>query len=95
MAQNALGVRLPKLSNSRKSRSSEESAKLSLGRHASGGTLGRWSRLHLQSLAPSLFSRRGNVWQAAGREISCFIFITTWLKHVVPTYSGLKVRTCG
>jgi hypothetical protein len=44
---------------------------------ASGGTLSRWSRLHLQSLAPTLVSRRVDVRQAAGRKNNSGIFITT------------------
>jgi hypothetical protein len=32
------------------------------------GTLSRWSRLHLQSLAPTPVSRRVDVRQAAGRD---------------------------
>jgi hypothetical protein len=35
---------------------------------ASEGTLSRWSRLHLQSLAPTPVSRRIDVTQAAGRK---------------------------
>jgi hypothetical protein len=37
----------------------------------------RWSRLHLQSLAPTPVSRRVDVRQAAGRKNNCRIFITT------------------
>jgi hypothetical protein len=44
---------------------------------ASEGTLSRWSRLHLQSLAPTPVSRRVDVRQAAGRKNKCRIFITT------------------
>jgi hypothetical protein len=44
---------------------------------ASEGTLSRWSRLHLQSLAPTPVSRRVDVRQAAGRKNNCRIFITT------------------
>jgi hypothetical protein len=44
---------------------------------ASEGTLSRWSRLHLQSLAPTPVSRRVDVRQAAGRKNKCLIFITT------------------
>jgi hypothetical protein len=36
---------------------------------ASKDTLSRWSRLHLQSLAPTPVSRRVDVRQAAGRKI--------------------------
>jgi hypothetical protein len=62
---------------------------------ASEGTLSRWSRLHLQSLAPTPVSRRVDVRQAAGRKN---IFINTESlsqhdeKHVVPTpLSGIRV----
>jgi hypothetical protein len=44
---------------------------------ASEGTLSRWSRLHLQSLAPTPVSRKVDVRQAAGRKNNCRIFITT------------------
>jgi hypothetical protein len=44
---------------------------------ASEGTLSRWSRLHLQSLAPTPISRRIDVRQAAGRKNKYQIFITT------------------
>jgi hypothetical protein len=44
---------------------------------ATEGTLSRWSRLHLQSLAPTPVSRRVHVRQAAGRENNCRIFIRT------------------
>jgi hypothetical protein len=37
----------------------------------------RKSRLHLQSLAPALVSRRVDVRQAACRKSNCRIFITT------------------
>jgi hypothetical protein len=47
---------------------------------ASEGTLSRWSRLHLQSLAPTQVSRRVDVRQAAGRKNNGRIFITTWWK---------------
>jgi hypothetical protein len=43
----------------------------------SEGTLSRWSRLQLQSLAPTPVSRSVDVRQAAGRKINCRIFITT------------------
>jgi uncharacterized membrane protein len=43
----------------------------------SGGTLSRWSRLHLQSLAPTLVSSRVDVRQAAVRKNNCLIFIIT------------------
>jgi hypothetical protein len=35
---------------------------------ASDGTLSRWSRLHMQSLAPTPLSRRVDVRQAAGHK---------------------------
>jgi hypothetical protein len=44
---------------------------------ASEGMLRRWSRLHLQSLAPSPASRRVDVSRSAGRKYNCRIFITT------------------
>jgi hypothetical protein len=44
---------------------------------ASEGTISRWSRLHLQSLAPTPVSRRVDVRQADGRKNNCRIFITT------------------
>jgi hypothetical protein len=46
---------------------------------ASEGTLSRWSRMHLQSLAgvATPVSRRVDVRQAAGRKYNCRIFITT------------------
>jgi hypothetical protein len=44
---------------------------------ASEGTLSRWSRLHLQSLAPISVSRRVDGRQAASRKNNCRIFITT------------------
>jgi hypothetical protein len=44
---------------------------------ASEGTLSRWSRLHLQSLAPTPVSKRVDVRQAAGRKNNCRIRITT------------------
>jgi hypothetical protein len=44
---------------------------------ASEGTLSRWYRLHLQSLAPTPVSRRVDVRQAAGYKNDCRIFITT------------------
>jgi hypothetical protein len=53
----------------------------------SEGTLSRWSRLHLQSLAPTPVSRRVDVRQAAGSKNNCRIFILSQHdeKHVVPT----------
>jgi hypothetical protein len=44
---------------------------------ASEGTLSRWSRLPLQSLAPTPVTRRVDVRQEAGRKNNCRIFITT------------------
>jgi ribonuclease HI len=44
---------------------------------ASEGMLTRWSRLHLQSFAPTPVLRRVDVRQAAGRKNNCRIFITT------------------
>jgi hypothetical protein len=43
----------------------------------SEGTLNCCSWMHLQSVAPTLVSRRGEVRQAAGRKNNCRIFITT------------------
>jgi hypothetical protein len=64
---------------------------------SSESTLICWSRLHLQSLAPTLVSRMIDVRQAAGLKNNCrikirLIKITTWWKHVVPTpLSGIRV----
>jgi hypothetical protein len=63
---------------------------------ASEGTLSRWSRLHLQSLAPTPVSRRVDVRQAAGRKNNCRIFLRPATqhdeKHIVPTpLSGIRV----
>jgi hypothetical protein len=44
---------------------------------ASESTLSRWSRLHLQSLAPTPILSRVDVRQAARRKNNCRIFITT------------------
>jgi hypothetical protein len=44
---------------------------------ASEGTLSRWTRLHLQSLAPIPVSRRVDVREAAGRKNNSRILITT------------------
>jgi hypothetical protein len=52
---------------------------------ASEGTLSRWSRLRLPSLASTPISRRVDVRQAAGRNNKCRIFITHDEKHHVPT----------
>jgi hypothetical protein len=62
--------------------------------HASEGTLSRWSRLHLQSLAPTPVSRRVDVRQAAGRKkkINAESLSQHDEKHVVPTpVSGIWV----
>jgi hypothetical protein len=59
---------------------------------ASEGTLSRWSRLHLQSLAPTPVSRRVDVRQAAGRKIIAESLSQHDEKHVVPTpLSGIRV----
>jgi hypothetical protein len=47
---------------------------------ASEGTLSRWSRLHLLSLAPTLVSRRVDVRQAADCKNDWRIFITKMMK---------------
>jgi hypothetical protein len=44
---------------------------------ASEGTLSRWSRLYLHSLALTPVSRRVDIRQAAGRKNNCRIFIIT------------------
>jgi hypothetical protein len=44
---------------------------------ASEGTLSRWSRLHLQSLAPTPLARRVDVRQVAGRKNNYRMFTTT------------------
>jgi hypothetical protein len=60
---------------------------------SSEGTLSRWSRLHLQSLAPAAVSRRVDVRQAAGGKL----IIAESLeqrdeKHIAPTpLSGIRV----
>jgi hypothetical protein len=46
---------------------------------ASEGTLSRWSRLHLQSLASTPDSRRVDVRQAAGRKNNCRILMKNML----------------
>jgi hypothetical protein len=53
----------------------------------SEGTLSCWSRLHLQSLAPTPVSRRVDVRQAADCKNNCQIF-THDEKHVVPKNVG-------
>jgi hypothetical protein len=59
---------------------------------ASEGTLSRWSRLHLQSLAPIPVSRRVDVRQAAGQKIKAESLSQHDEKHVVPTpLSGIRV----
>jgi hypothetical protein len=57
---------------------------------ASEGTLSRWSRLHLQSLAPTPVSWRVNVRLAAGRKNNCRMIITTCWKHQPTALSGKK-----
>jgi hypothetical protein len=52
---------------------------------ASEGTLNRWSRLHLQSLAPTPVSSRIDVRQAAGRKTIAESLSQHDEKHVVPT----------
>jgi hypothetical protein len=51
---------------------------------ASEGTLSRWSRLHLQSLAPTPVSRRVDIRQAAGRKNAEYLTQHDE-KHVEPT----------
>jgi hypothetical protein len=59
---------------------------------ASEGTLSRWSRLHLQSLAPTPVSRRVDVRQAAGHKIIAESLSQHDEKHVVPIpLSGIRV----
>jgi hypothetical protein len=69
-----LGVRSRKLSNFFKGHKMGDQNLLS-GAHALGGTLRRWYRLHLQSLAPALVSGRVDV-RRTGRKNNCRIFIT-------------------
>jgi hypothetical protein len=60
---------------------------------ASEGMLSRWSRLHLQSLAPTPVSKRIDVRQAAGRKIIAESLLQHDEKHVVPTaFSGIRVE---
>jgi hypothetical protein len=54
-------------------------------RRASEGTLSRWSRLYLQSLAPTPVSRRVDVKQAAGQKIIAESLSQHDDKHIVPT----------
>jgi hypothetical protein len=59
---------------------------------ASVGTLSRWSRLHLQSLAPTPVSMRLDVRQAAVVKIIPEFLSQHDEKHVVPTpHSGIRV----
>jgi hypothetical protein len=59
---------------------------------ASEGTLSRWSRLHLQSLAPTPVSRKVDVRQAAVVKIIAKSLSQHDEKHVVPTpLSGIRV----
>jgi hypothetical protein len=46
----------------------------------------------LQSLAPTPFPKRVDIRQAAGRKISCQIFITTWWKTCWTDPCGIRVR---
>jgi hypothetical protein len=65
-----LGVRSRKLSNVLKSVIGWETKIYYLDvLRASEGSLSRWSRLHLQSLTPTRFSRKVEVRQAADRKI--------------------------
>jgi hypothetical protein len=50
---------------------------------ASEGTLSRWSRLHLQSLAPTPVSRRVDVRQAAGRKKSLANLYHNMMKNML------------
>jgi hypothetical protein len=62
---------------------------LSVYLSASESTLSRWSRLYLQSLAPTSFQKKVDVGQAAGRKNNAE-FLS---QHDVPTtLSGIKVR---
>jgi hypothetical protein len=59
---------------------------------ASKGTLSRWCRLHLQSLAPALVSRRVDVMQAAIVKIIAKSLSQHDEKLVVTTpHSGIRV----
>jgi hypothetical protein len=59
---------------------------------ASEGTLSLWSRLHWQSLAPTLISRRVDVRQAAVVKIIAESLSQHDEIHVVPTpLSGIRV----
>jgi hypothetical protein len=58
---------------------------------ASEGALSRWSRLHLQSLAPTPVSRRADVRQGSRKKIAESLS-QHGEKHVVPTpLSGIRV----
>jgi hypothetical protein len=60
---------------------------------ASEGTLSRWSRLHLQSLAPATVSRRFDIRQAAGRKNNCRSLSQHAKKHVVTIpLIGIRVK---
>jgi hypothetical protein len=74
-AVSSLGVRSRKLSNVRKGQSPDGWQKFYIFQlpRASEGTLSCWSRLHLQSLAPTPVSGMVDV-----RQNNCRIFITTW-----------------
>jgi hypothetical protein len=55
-------------------------------------TFSRWSRLHLQSLAPTPVSRRVDVRQVAGRKIIVESSSQHDEKHVVPTPLNVEKR---
>jgi hypothetical protein len=76
-AVRALGVRSRKLSNVLVNHRMGDQNLLSRAPPCFGGTLSRWSQLHLQSLAPTPVSNRVDVRQAAGRKTNYRIFITT------------------
>jgi hypothetical protein len=58
---------------------------------ASKDTLSCWSRLHLESVAPTPVSRMVDVRQAAGRKIIADSLSQHNEKHVVPTpFSGIR-----
>jgi hypothetical protein len=59
---------------------------------ASEGTLSRWSRLHLQSSAPTPVSRRIGARQAAGRKNNKLPNLSHDEKHVVPTQLSVGKR---
>jgi hypothetical protein len=59
--------------------------------HASEGMLSRRSRLHLQSLAPALVSKRVDVRQVVGHKNNCQILSQIGVKHVPTPLSGIRV----